>query len=75
VHASKPTWESSGEGSKTKGASNILDAMIDITGFNTEETRSNQDEEQTKLEDKRKRNKLLRHECKAHMLVGKRNGL
>jgi hypothetical protein len=54
---------------------NILDATVDITGFSTEETRNNQDGKQTELKDKRKRNKLLRHECKTHMMVGKRNGM
>jgi hypothetical protein len=51
VHTRKPAWESSGDGSKTKGASNILDAMIDITGFSTKETHNNQDGEQTELKE------------------------
>jgi hypothetical protein len=75
VHTEKPAAESSGDSSKKKGGSNILEASNDITGFSTEEAHSKQPGEQTDSKDKRKRNKLLRHECKAHMLVGRRNGL
>jgi hypothetical protein len=75
VHTGKPAVESSGESSKKKGGSNILDATNDITGSSTKEAHSKQPGEYTESKDKRKQNKLLRHECKAHMLVGRRNGL
>jgi hypothetical protein len=40
VHTGKPAAESSGENSKKKGGSNILDGTNDITGSSTKEAHS-----------------------------------
>jgi hypothetical protein len=75
VRTGKPAGESSVDRSKESGAPSNIDAAIGIIGFSGDHSRSNQDGDKTDMKDKRKRNKLLRHESKAHMLVGKRNGL
>jgi hypothetical protein len=50
-------------------------AEFDMSSQSAQKSRSKQAGEQMDVNDTRQRNRLIRHDCKARMLVGKRNGM
>jgi hypothetical protein len=74
VHAGKPAKEANSKGSKKSVASNGEDDTgVDLTST-ANKSRSKQAGEGMDVNDTRMRNRLLRADCKAYMLVGKRSG-
>ena len=74
VHTGRPTSEKQGSSSKTGVAALVNNAATDMSIHTAQKSRSKQAVEQMDVSDTRQRNKLLRHGCKAHMIVGMRQG-
>lgn len=76
VHSGKVAAETKSSGSKKSGAAakwedDTVDMMSNGSG---QKSRSKQASAQMDVNDTRQRNKVMRHDCKAHMVVGKRDG-
>jgi hypothetical protein len=72
VHTGKPCNEAQAQADSKKSAAGGQDATIDLSS--TQKTRSKQAHAEMDVKDTRQRNRVLRYDCKAHMVVGRRNG-
>ena len=75
VHTGIPAAQKQGLGSTFGVAASLNNAAVDMSIYTRQKSHSKQAVEQMDVSDKRQRNKLLRHGCKAHMLVGRRQGV
>ena len=75
VHTGIPAAQKQSLGSTSGVAASLNNAAVDMSIHTGQKSRSKQAIEQMDVSDKRQRNKLLRHGCKAHMLVGRRQGV
>lgn len=76
VHTGKPNaHEAKIERSTTGVGAKGKEALIDLSNFSGQKSRSKQAGLHMDVKDTRQRNRILRHDCKAHMHVGKRDGV
>jgi hypothetical protein len=74
VHSGKPIVEAQKSGKNVTGvAAKGFDTTVDMFSSSAQKSKGKQAVEQMDVRDSRQRNKVLRHDCKARMLVGKRN--
>ncbi|KAM0894298.1 hypothetical protein ACQ4PT_024570 [Festuca glaucescens] len=74
VHSGKPVVEAQRSGKNVTGvAAKCFDSTVDMSSSSAQKSKGKQAVEQMDVRDSRQRNKVLRHDCKAHMLVGIRN--
>ncbi len=74
VHAGRPVAAKPATGSKSSDAAMVEDATIDMSAYSGQKSRNKQAGVHKDAPDSRQRSKLLRHDCKAKMLVGRREG-
>ncbi|KAM0844247.1 hypothetical protein ACQ4PT_057182 [Festuca glaucescens] len=76
VHTGKPAAECKNAAARSKeAAAKVKEAAIDMTNIGEQKSRSKQAGSEMDVNESKQRNILLRCDCKAHMVVGKRNGL
>ncbi|KAM0875796.1 hypothetical protein ACQ4PT_036570 [Festuca glaucescens] len=75
VHSRKPVVEAQRSGKNVAGvAAKCFDNTVDMSSSSAQKSKGKQAVEQMDVRDSRQRNKVMRHDCKARMLVGIRNG-
>ncbi|KAM0827701.1 hypothetical protein ACQ4PT_068019 [Festuca glaucescens] len=76
VHTGKPAAECKNAAARSKeAAAKVKEAAVDMTNIGEQKSRSKQAGSEMDVNESKQRNILLRCDCKAHMVVGKRNGL
>ena len=75
VHKGKPADEGKSERIMTGVGEKGQDGTIDMSCFSAQKSRSKQAGLQMDVKDTRKKNRVQKHDCKAKMLVGMRDGL
>ncbi|KAM0867427.1 hypothetical protein ACQ4PT_042022 [Festuca glaucescens] len=76
VHTGKPAAECKNAAARSKeAAAKVKEATVDMTNIGEQKSRSKQAGSEMDVNESKQRNILLRCDCKAHMVVGKRNGL
>ncbi|KAM0837696.1 hypothetical protein ACQ4PT_061464 [Festuca glaucescens] len=76
VHTGKPAAESKSAAAKSKEAAvKGKEATVDMSNIGGQKSRSKQAGAEMDVNETKQRNILLRHDCKAHMVVGKWDGL
>ncbi|KAM0838672.1 hypothetical protein ACQ4PT_060833 [Festuca glaucescens] len=74
VHSVKPVVEAQRSGKNVIGvAAKCFDSTVDMSSSSAQRSKGKQAVEQMDVRDSRQRNKVLRHDCKACMLVDIRN--
>ena len=75
VHAGKPAAEKPTAGSKISVPTTGQDVTIDMSAYSGQKSRSKKAGLHKDAPDAKQRNKLMRHDCKARMLVGRRDNV
>ncbi|KAK1685421.1 hypothetical protein QYE76_046269 [Lolium multiflorum] len=75
VHTGKPAAECKNAAARSKeAAAKVKEASVDMSNIGEQKSRSKQAGSEMDVNESKQRNILLRCDCKAHMVVGKRNG-